>query len=336
MERNTFFSFKMLGPKYWLVWFGMALWWLTVQLLPFRVLMWLGGLLGRLAGLLSPRRRIIARKNIEMCFPELSQKEQNALLWQTLESTGKGFIDTGIAWFLPAWRLDPLIDISGMEELLDAYERGDGVVLFMYHFTSLEMSLAGFNRNYPHEVFGVYRPHGNSVYDFIMRLGRERHGERKTALPRKDVRGMVRALRQGKLTIYLPDQDYGQRYSTFVPFFGVDAATVTAPTQLVKMSKARVFSFCVARKADNTGYLLKVYPEFKAYAEVDADTDARVMNQFLEERIREYPEQYLWVHRRFKSRQDGEPDFYGLEALKSFRRRQKRRAKAHLRSKKHD
>lgn len=299
-----------------------------MQLLPYRVLMWLGALLGRFAALLSPRRRIIARKNVELCFPNLSQKEQTALFWKIMESTGRGFFDTGIAWFWPNWRLKKIFDVTGIEKVNDAYDSGQGVILFMYHFTSLELSLAGFNRHYAHDVYGVYRPHVNIVYDFIMRLGRERHGAKKIALPRKDVRGMVRALRKGKLIIYLPDQDYGHRYSAFVPFFGVETATVTAPTQLAKMGKAKVFSFCIARKADGSGYAMNVYPEFENYASVDEEFDARVMNEFLEERIRENPEQYLWVHRRFKSRPDHDRDFYGLESLKSFQRRQKRRAKA--------
>ncbi len=290
--------------------------------------MWLGKAFGRLAAVLSSQRRIIARKNIELCFPELSEEEKRALFWKTMESTGKGFFDAGIAWFWPYWRMRRVLDVSGVEKLAEAYEQGQGVVVFMYHFTSLEISLASLNRNYSQTVYGVYRPNKNIVYDFVMRLGRERHGEKKIALPRNDVRGMVRALRKGNLIIYLPDQDYGHQHSTFVPFFNIETATLVAPTRLVKMSGAKVFSFCTIRKDDGSGYEIRLHPEMEGYGQQgDEEADALRVNQFIEARVREHPDQYLWVHRRFKSRPDHEKDFYGLKSLKSFQRRQKRRAK---------
>jgi len=222
------------------------------------------------------------------------------------------------------------MDVRGMEYVIDAYDKGQGVLLFTYHFTSLEIGCAGVNRHYPHLSYGVYRPHANKVYDYVMLKGRERHTKTHGAVPRRDVRRMVRALRKGQMLIYLPDQDYGHKYSVFVPFFGVDAATVTAPSQLVKMGRAKVFSFCATRKEDGSGYLVQVYPEFEGYGSDDETVDARLTNEFLEARIREFPDQYLWAHRRFKSRPDNNRDFYGLSALKSFQRRQKRRAKERL------
>ncbi len=327
------FSIALLRPRYWPVWLGIALWWLVVQILPFRVQMWLGAKLGRISARLSPRRRIITRKNIDLCFPEKSARERDQLFWQTMESTGRGFFDTGIAWFWPYWRLRKVLDVRGMDQVLAAREQGRGVLFFTYHFTSLEIGCAGVNRHYPHMNYGVYRPHANRVYDYVMRKGRERHAKNLEAVPRRDVRTMVRTLRKGQMLIYLPDQDYGPKYSVFVPFFGVDAATVTAPTQLVKMGRAKVLSFCASRKPDGSGYLVQVYPEFEGYGSGDERADACLMNEFLERRIREHPEQYLWVHRRFKSRPDKDRDFYGLSSLKSFQRRQRRRAQARRRKK---
>lgn len=327
MKRNHF-STALLHPRYWGVWLGLGLWALLVHLLPFRVQMFLGGKLGRLAGHFSKRRQLTAKKNIALCFPELDLKTQEKLLWEVMESTGRGFFDTGIAWFWPGWRLNKIIDVSGMEHLYAAHEQGRGVLLFTFHFTSLEVGAAGVNRRYPHMNYGVYRAHANKLYDYVQRKGRERHTDNLRAVHREDVRGMVRALRKGSMMIYLPDQDYGHRHSVFVPFFGVDAATVTAPSQLVKMGKAKVMAFTAIRKSDGSGYSAQIYPDFEDYGQGDPTADAAMLNRFLEARIREHPEQYLWVHRRFKSRPDRSEDFYELDSLSASKRRRKRRAKA--------
>ncbi len=325
MGRVTF-SFRLFHPKYWFMWLGFGLLYVVVQLLPFRVSMWLGAKLGRLAARLSDRRSIVARKNIDLCFPELSEQKKEELFWRSMESVGQGLIDMGVAWFWPKWRLNKVLDVEGQSILFDALEKGQGILFFSYHFTSLEIALASMNRLYPEQNLGVYRPHANKVYEYIMRKGRERHGPKTKALPKSEVRTMVRGLRKGCVVFYIPDQDYGHRYSTFVPFMGVNTATVTAPSQLAKMGRAKVLSFCAFRKRDGSGYSVKIYPELDGYG-ADEKADAAQMNVFLEELICEYPEQYLWVHRRFKSRPDHQKDFYGLRELKSFKRRAKRRAK---------
>ncbi len=288
--------------------------------------MCLGALLGRIAAVMSKRRSIVARKNIALCFPELSASEQRALFWKTMESVGRGFMDTGIAWFWPKWRLRKIIDVEGLSLLLDALDDDQGILLITYHFTSLEIGIGAINAGYSEQNFGVYRPHTNQVYDYVMRKGRERYGEGTRAVPRKDVRSMVRALRKNAILFYLPDQDYGHDHSVFVPFMGVEAATVTAGSQLAKMGRAKAMSFVAARKADGSGYVVKIYPPIEGYGE-DERNDAANLNAFLAARIREYPEQYLWVHRRFKSRPDNQPDFYELNDLSSFKRREKRRDK---------
>lgn len=326
MKRNPF-SIALLHPRYWGVWLGVGLWALITHLLPFRALMWLGGKLGRAAGHFSQRRQRTARKNIALCFPEKTPQQREELFWKVMESTGRGFVDTGIAWFWPAWRLNKVLDVRGMEHLFEAHRQGQGVLLFTFHFTSLEAGAAGVNGLYPHMNHGVYRAHANRAYDYIQRKGRERHTKKLKAVRRDDVRSMVRALRKGAMMIYLPDQDYGRKHSVFVPFFGVEAATVVAPSQLVKMGRAKVMAFTAIRKEDGSGYLSQVYPAFENYGQGDQEADARMLNDFLEARIREHPDQYLWVHRRFKTRPDGNRDFYELGDLRSSKRRQKRRSR---------
>ncbi len=325
MERITF-SYHLLHPKYWVTWLAFGLWYLIIQLLPFKALMWLGAKVGRLAARFSDHRSIVARKNIAMCFPELTEQEQERLFWQSMESLGCGFMDSGIAWFWPQKRLKNIIEFQGVEHLQSVLDEGSGVLFFTYHFTSLEVALGSISLAFPRENHGVYRPHGNKVYDYVMRKGRERFAADLKGVPKDGVRQMVKALRSGKILFYLPDQDYGARYSKFVPFMGNEAATVIAPSQLAKMGRAKVLAFCTFRKRDGSGYQVKIFPAFEGYGQ-DEEKDAENGNRFLETLIREYPEQYLWVHRRFKSRPDNDPDFYRIKELKSYKRKVKRREK---------
>lgn len=321
------FTFDMLLPQYWLTWLGFGLWYLMIRLLPFRLLMWLGGKIGLLVGKLVARRRLVVEKNVALCFPELTAEEQKDLVRRILESMGRGFIDTGIAWFWPLEKIVKRVEVKGMEHLKKAHDDGQGILLFTCHFTSLELCGGTFNNLYPYDNYGVYRSHKNKVYDMLMCHGRERHSKGLTPIPRDEVRSMAKVLRKGKCLMYLPDQDYGHKYSVFVPFFGVDAASITAPTQLAKLGKAKVMAYTGVRKPDNSGYVIEIFPDdFEGYGN-DEVADATMVNQFFEKRIRETPDQYLWAHRRFKSRPDGEADFYQLEHLSSFKRRHKRRQK---------
>ncbi len=322
------FTLDLLLPRYWLTWLSFFLWFLLVQVLPFRVQMYLGKKLGVLAGKLSARRRLVVEKNVALCFPELSPTEQNTLVWKIFESTGQGFIDTGIAWFWPKWRMQRIVDIKGTEHLINAFNNKKGVLLFNFHFTSLEIGCASVFQHYPFDTYGVYRADENKAYDFLMLYCRERHSKKLIGLPREDVRKMAKALRKGNMLLYLPDQDYGPKHSVFVPFFGVEAATLKAPTHLAKLGNAQVMAVYCVRKPDNSGYTVEIVENaFKNYGE-DEIQDATALNTFLEEKIQQYPDQYLWVHRRFKSRPDQQEDFYQLNHLKSFQRRNKRRTKA--------
>lgn len=325
---HTTFTFDLLLPRYWLTWLGLALWFLLVRLLPFRVQMWLGKWLGILAGKLSARRRMVVEKNVALCFPKLSSEEQQALVWKIFASTGRGFFDTGIAWFWPKKRVESLVEVRGLEHLTQASKSEHGLLLFNFHFTSLEIGCASIYHHYALKSFGVYRADENKAYDFMMRYCRDRYSKSFSPIPRENVRKMAKCLREGNMLMYLPDQDYGPKHSVFVPFFGIDAATLKAPSQLVKLGKAKVLAFYCVRKADNSGYLLEICPKaFDDYGK-DETEDAKLLNAFLEEKITHYPDQYFWVHRRFKSRPDQQEDFYGLNQLKSFQRRNKRRDKA--------
>ena len=212
------FSWALLHPKYWFLWLAMGMLWLTVQLLPLKVLMTFGKWLGLAFYRYAKERVNVARINIALCFPELSQDEVEALVKKHMISLGRGLFDSAIAWFWPYWRLKRVIEVEGLEHLTDLHAEG-GVLFLGYHFTSLEFISPGINRRYPEDIVGVYRPHSNKVMDFIQTNGRERHSEEFRAIPKQDVRGMVKCLRNQQVLSYLPDQDFGEKYSVFAPFF---------------------------------------------------------------------------------------------------------------------
>ena len=324
MKRSHFTS-DLLHPRCWLTWFGFGLWWLVVQVLPYRVQMLLGAGLGILAGKLNKRRRIIASRNIEQCFPELSAAEQQRILRKSLANVGCALFESGIAWFWPRWRLRRLCVLEGIEHLDKAQEQGKGVLLLCFHYTCLDLCAVFLSTCRSVDAF--YRPHGNPVYEYLQRRGRERFSAEGLTIPRDDMRTTIRHLKKGRAIIYLPDQDYGRKHSVFVPFFGTPAASLTATSQLVRMTGAAAIP-CITCRRVYGRYHIKVHPPLVVSGE-SSEADALLVNQFLEEQLRHHPEQYLWVHRRFKTRPEGEPDIYNIDDLleRSRKRRVRRAAK---------
>lgn len=310
---STVHPVKLWHPKLWPTWFVMALWWLLVQLLPFNVQMWLGARLGRLAGRLSKRRSRITEKNLSLCFPDLAQEERDRLYRESMEAAGRAFFESGMAWFWPRWRLQKRYQIEGLEHLQKARDEGRGVIFLGIHFTTIEICAAFMNIAW--SIDGFYRPHKNPVYEFVQRHGRERHNPESNTIPRKDVRGIIRALKNGRVINYTTDQDFGRKHSIFVPFFGLPTATVTAPSQLAKLGNALAIPYTTAANDEKTGYRIKIYPPIEGFGSGSEEEEAAKFNAFVEARIKENPGQYLWSHRRFKTRPNGEKDFYKVQAF---------------------
>lgn len=301
------FSRTLLHPRYWLTWFGFGIWWLFAQL-PYPVQWQLGKLLGWVTYHLAKRRRRIAERNIELCFPELSSEERQRMVRGTINSTAMAVFESGMAWFWPARRLRKLFSVTGLEHLQAAEREGQGVLLMAMHFTTLD--IGGAMLCLDHSIDAVYRPHNNPVYDYMQRKGRERNNAQTQVIPRSEVRAIVKNLRSGRALWYAPDQDYGPKHSVFVPFFGIPAATITATGDLTRMGKAKVIPFVQTRLPHGRGYEVKVYPPLAGFPSGNDEADARQINAFIEERVREQPEQYMWVHRRFKTRPPGESSVY--------------------------
>jgi KDO2-lipid IV(A) lauroyltransferase len=280
---------------------------LTAQL-PFRLQLWIGKYIGLLAYRFMKKRRQVAQQNIALCFPDKSENEQEALVRNHFINNGMSILETGMAWFMPYWRLRKRFTVKGKEHWDKLREQGKGALIISIHFTTLEITNVAINRLY--NMYMSYRPHKNPVYDLIQRWGRERHNPDSEAIARKDIRGMVKALKAGNWLWYAMDQDYGPRVSEFVPWFGIETATVSAAPRLLKMADVPAVGISYRRLPDLSGYEVEFLPAFEGIPSGDDHQDLLKLNQHIESLVRENPEEYLWVHRRFKTRPEGAADLY--------------------------
>ncbi len=284
-----------LKPRYWPVWLLLGFVRLAIRL-PYGLQLKLGRALGFLLRHLAKRRWRITLVNLERCFPELGAAAREQLARRHFDSLGMAFIEIGMCWWADAARLKRLVRLEGVEHLQAARAQGRGVILLSAHFTTLE--IGGRLLGLATDFHLMYRPNQNALIEEVMRRSRERHFDR--AIPRNDVRLMLKSLKEGKPVWYAPDQGYRGKNSEMVPFFGIPAPTNTATSRLARMSGAPVVPFFVERLPGKQGYALMLEPALQGFPSDDPTADALRINRLLEERIRRVPEQYLWSHDRFK------------------------------------
>ncbi|MHB8424659.1 MAG: LpxL/LpxP family Kdo(2)-lipid IV(A) lauroyl/palmitoleoyl acyltransferase [Gammaproteobacteria bacterium] len=287
-------QYRFLKPRYWNIWLLLGFIRMAV-LLPYAWQLALGRGLGRLLRPAQRRWRITVM-NLQRCFPELDGPANLALAKKHFESLGIAFLEIGLCWWGEAERLRRLVQIEGLENLQAARALGRGVILVAGHFTTLEIGgrLLGLYTDF----HLMYRPSQNALIESVMRRSRERHFDR--AIPRQDVRLMLKSLKEGKPVWYAPDQGYRGRHSEMIPFFGIPAPTNTALSRLARASGAPVVPFFVERLPGTRGYKLTLDPMLTGFPGGDTVADALRVNRLLEEQIRRAPEQYLWSHDRFK------------------------------------
>ncbi|RYV00526.1 lipid A biosynthesis lauroyl acyltransferase [Shewanella sp. OPT22] len=298
MVENATFSYKLLHPKFWLMWLAIGLMRL-LTLLPLKFQMRLGAGLGSFAKKLIKKREKTARRNLELCFPEMPDSEKAELLHRNFEETGKAIFDTVNAWWWSDRRIQQHMNIKGKEYISETLDSGQGVILFAVHCLPLEMG-ARIIGQFQAGV-GVYRPHNNPVMEYLQVKGRLRSND--GLVPKRDLRKMVRCLRNGRMIWYTADQDFGRSSAVFIPFYGVnEASTITGGTTLAKLGKAKVIPLFVERNDNDDGYNVEFLPPLDNFPGEDELSDAIRGNQIIEELIDRNRSQYMWLHRRFKTR----------------------------------
>jgi KDO2-lipid IV(A) lauroyltransferase len=296
---------RLLAPRYWPTWLGLGVLRL-LALLPYAALLRLGALLGGLLRRALPRYVRTARRNIELCLPEVPPHSRERLLRQHFASLGIALFEIALAWWGSAARLEAVSRVEGIENVRAALARGRGAILLAAHFTHLEIGARILAAQIPINV--VYRPTKNEALAFMMSRIRCRHGGH--AIRRDDIRSVVAALRANECVWYAPDQSYRNKGAEMVPMFGIPAATNTATSRIARMTGAAVLPYFVERLPGGAGYRAVVHAALEGFPGESPRGDAERFHHLIEAHVRAVPEQYLWIHRRFKGLSADYPDYY--------------------------
>jgi len=274
--------------------------------LPLGVLAALGNAIGSVAFWLIPERRRVARINLEKCFPGMKPREREHLARAHFRVFLRAFLEHALLWWAPRERIQRLIRVDGLEVL--QHLAGRPVILVAPHFVGLDAAYTRLGSEIC--IAGLYARQKNSIYDALLYRGRTRFGLSR-AIPRQDgVRAVIASIRTGVPFYYAPDQDFGRRDAVFVPFFGVPAATITGVSRLAKLTGASVVP-CITRiLPGGAGYLVQILPPLENFPTADVAADTSRINALIEEHVLKMPEQYFWLHKRFKTRPPGEASFY--------------------------
>ena len=276
--------------------------------LPWSWIRAIGSGCGRLFYRFARQRRHIAEVNLALCFPDLDQAHRDALVLQNFRQVAVGAIELMVPWLNPNRDLQDRFDIIGAEHLHAALAKGRGVLLIGGHYATLDIiaqPLASLG-----DVDVMYRFHKNPAWEWLQTRGRGFYFD--GVIERQDTRQTLRRLKQGRAIWYAADQDYGPRHSIFAPFFGIPAATIVATARFAKLNHSPVLMLRQTRDLNAMRWTLEFSPEIEDFPSGDDQADATRMNALLEDSIRRDPDQYLWLHKRFKTRPAGEPSFYRL------------------------
>ena len=272
--------------------------------LPLPALRALGSGLGRILYAVGRERRNVALTNLRLCFPEKSEADREALARAHFVAFARAVLDRTLGWWASKERLQRIIRVHGLEHLTDP--EGRPVILLSPHFVGLDAGAAAMSMH----IAGcsVFSKQKNPVLNKLLYDGRMRFKEGLLLSRQDGMRKIVKAMKDGYPFYYLPDMDFGPKESIFVPFFGVQAATIPALSRLVRLTGARVLG-CIARQVPD-GYEIEVMPPWENFPGESVEADTEFMNKFIESQVLRMPEQYFWLHKRFKTRPPGEQRFY--------------------------
>ena len=292
------------APQMWPTWLVVGLAWCIAHL-PTN---WIGNLgkhFGNLMFHVAKPRTKVTQRNIQRCFPELDAEQEEALVRENFRQLGMGTLEIMLPWLNPKRDLSDRFQVEGVEHLNAAVAKGRGVIIVGAHYASMDIISAPLKEL---EVIDVmYRWNKNPVWEWLQVSGRQRYF--KNVIEREDTRAALRCLKQGRALWYAADQDYGAKHSVFAPFFGIQAATIVATQRFARLNNSPVLLMRQTRMANMT-WQISFMPELTNFPSKDDQADAARLNACLETEIRKYPSQYMWLHKRFKTRPPGEEDFY--------------------------
>lgn len=284
---------------------ALALIWL-LHFLPLALLAPIGRGFGLLLYALARERRRVAATNLRLCFPEWSPKQRTSVVRRHFQAFGRAVLERGILWWASRDRILRIVRVEGLQHWQAV--AGRPVIWLAPHFVGLDMGGTRLAADY--EAASMYSRQKDPILDAILYHGRTRFVMPKLFSRQEGVRPLVRAMREGLPFYYLPDMDFGSRDSVFVPFFGVPTATITGLSRIARLAGAVVVPVVTRQLPGGRGYMLEFHPAWDEFPTEDLQADARRMNAFIEDRVREMPEQYHWLHKRFKTRPPGEPSMY--------------------------
>jgi KDO2-lipid IV(A) lauroyltransferase len=295
---------SLYHPRYWPTWLGVLIL-RIVAALPFKAKLIAGRFFGLLALRLIKRRRHIVETNVRLCFPELNPEQQKTMVRDIFIANGIGFFEIAWGWWASNDDIKHRYTVEGLEHVEAAKAEG-GVLLVGAHFVHLD--LCGLMLNHATELDVIYRKNNNPVMEYVITKGRKK--TYKNVFERSDMRSIIRSLRDGRAVWYSPDQDFGRNQAVFAPFFGVPAATLVTTSRLAKMGRAKPVGIAHYRDPKTQRYRVVFTPVDDTFPTGNDMQDAIIINQMIETAIRVQPDQYMWVHRRFKTRPIGEPSLY--------------------------
>jgi Kdo2-lipid IVA lauroyltransferase/acyltransferase len=285
----------------------LALLWLT-HWLPLPLLAALGRTVGRALHFFAKSRRLVALRNVELCFPEQSLEQRQALVREHFQWLGCSIIERGLLWYAPVERLKRLIHVEGQVTLAEHSPRP--VMWLVPHFMGLDVAGAATQLFQKQQVGSIYQEQSDAVMDAAIRAGRLRFKQGEVFARSDSAKPLIRAIKSGYAFFNLPDMDFGARDAAFVPFFGVPAATLLAPSRMARALGMVVQPVVAQMLPGGQGYRVRFLEPWTAFPTADAMADTAAMNRWIEAEIRANPAQYLWVHKRFKTRPEGEASLY--------------------------
>jgi len=297
----------LLNPKNWLIIIVYGLIRLLI-LLPYPVLMKLGTALGIIMYHLLKKGRQTIDINIRLCFPNLTHKERKKLIKKNMISYGKGLFETALSLWASDKKIARLYMINGLQHIFDAFDAERGFIILCAHFTMLELTGRMLSMSGKVAGHAMYHKFKNPLLNDLINKNREKYCD--NVISNKNVAGIFKSLANNHGVWYAPDEDCRRSNKVFAPFFNVQAATTTATSRIAKISGTKVIPFFVYRKENNKGYVLNILHPLENFPSDDEYQDTLRINKLIENAVKQHPDQYIWMRRRFRTRPKGEPDIY--------------------------